>query len=45
MQERVRRDGIKAHPFLFPALDQSMDSIDRIYSHEHGEAVKELAKL
>jgi len=45
MQERVRRQGIKPHPFLFPALDDSMDSIDRIFSHEHSAAVAALAAL
>ena len=45
MQERVRRQGIKPHPFMFPALDDSMDSIDRIFSHEHSAAVAALAAL
>jgi len=45
MQERVRREGIKPHPFMHPALDQAMDGIDRIYSNEHSLAVAKLATL
>ena len=44
-QERLRGESIRPHPFLFPALDQSMDSIDRIYSHEHSAAVAALGRL
>ena len=45
MQQRVRKEGVKPHPFMFPALDDSMDPIDRIFAHEHSAAVAALAAL